>query len=104
MEGVPDDQGREARESAETERVVGLVMKAVGGDLRQVAEAMVGRRDDELLGAGEFDLREKMLKAAAHVLEAVVNDRKKGGTEVVARPVPAALATRGLSSGAAKPS
>jgi hypothetical protein len=93
MEGLRKGRGNEAEESSEVERVIAFVMKAIEGDVRRIAEAVVLKRDDELLGAGEFDLRDKMLRAACHVLEATINDRKKGGTKAAARSVPAAVQT-----------
>lgn len=99
MEGLRKGPVEEPEDDLETERVLGLVMKAVEGDLREMAKAIVSKRDNELLGPGEFDLRDRVLKAACHVLETVVNDRKKGATEAAARLVLAAEPTRGSSSG-----
>jgi hypothetical protein len=99
MEGLPDNRVTEAEDGAETERVLGLVMKAIEDDLRGVAKAIVSKHDDELLGLGEFDLRDRVLKAACHVLEAAINDRKKGATEAAARIVLGVAPTRGSSSG-----
>ncbi len=93
MEGLQEGQGNQAEESAEVERVIAFVMKAIEGDVRRIAEAAVLKRDDELLGPGEFDLRDKMLRAACHILEATINDRKKGGTKAAARSVPTAAET-----------
>jgi hypothetical protein len=99
MEGLQQDTGRDVEESAELDRVVGLVMSAIEADVREIARALVSRGDDELLGPGEFDLRDRVLKAASHILEATLNDRKKGGTEAAARVVLAVAATRGSSRG-----
>jgi hypothetical protein len=88
MEGLPDWHEDRAEESPEVERVIAFVMKAIEGDVRRMAEAIVLKRDDELLGRGEFELRDKVLRAACHILEATINDRKKGGTKAVARSVP----------------
>jgi hypothetical protein len=89
----------EAEQSTEVDRVVELVMKAIEGDVRRIAEAMVLKRDDQLLGPGEFDLRNKVLGMARHIVEATVNDRKKGGTKVPARSVRTAAKTPASSSG-----
>jgi len=99
MEGLPIHGVKEAGDDAETQRVLGLVMKAIEDDLRGVARAIVCKQDNELLGPGEFDLRDRVLKAAGHVLEAAINDRKKRATEAAARIVPGVAATRGSSSG-----
>ena len=89
----------ESDQSAEVERVVALVMKAIEGDVRRIAEAMVLKPDDQLLGPGEFDLRNKVLGMARHMIEATVNDRKKGGIKVPARSVRGAAKTPASSSG-----
>jgi len=99
MEGLRDNGASEVEQSAETERVVGLVMKAIEDDFREVAKAILSKRDHELLGPGEFDLRDRVFKAACHVLEAAINDRKKGGTEAAARLVLAAAPTPASSNG-----
>lgn len=64
-----------------------------------MAESLVVKRDDELLGRGEFELREKVLGMACHILEATINDRKKGGTKAAASPALTAAKTRGSSDG-----
>jgi hypothetical protein len=102
MEGLRNNECELAEESVETERVIGLVMKAIEDDVRQMAKAIVSRRDDELLGPGEFDLRDRVLKAACHILEAAINDRKKGGTKAAARIVQTVAKTRDSWSGEAR--
>ena len=89
----------EPDQSTEVERVIALVMKAIEGDVRRIAEAMVLKRDDQLLGPGEFDLRNKVLGMARHMVEATVNDRKKGGIKVPVRSVRSVAKTPASSSG-----
>jgi hypothetical protein len=104
MEGLDDVLRSEAGESAETDRVIGVVMKAIEEDVRRMARAIVSKRDDELLGPGEFDLRDRVLEAACHVLEAAINDRKKRAIEAAACVALGVAATRGSSSGGRKKS
>jgi hypothetical protein len=99
MEDVRTIEENQAEKSAEVERVIGLVMKAMEDDVRRMAEAFVLKRDEELLGRGEFELRDRMLQAASHILEATIDDRKKGGTKVAARPAPAVGKTLALWDG-----
>ena len=89
----------EAEQSTEVDRIVELVVNAIKGDVRRIAEAIVTKHDDELLGPGEFDLRTKVLGMARHIVEATVNDRKKGGVKVPARSVRTAAKTPASSSG-----
>lgn len=99
MEDLQASLACETDQSTEVERVIALVMKAIEGDVRRMAESVVLKRDDELLGPGEFELREKVLGMACHILEATINDRKKGGTKAAASSAPTAAKTRGSSGG-----
>jgi hypothetical protein len=102
MEDLQTAAAFEADSSTEVDRVIAVVMKAIEDDVRRIAEALVLKRDDQLLGPGEFDLRQKVLGMACHMLEATVNDRKKGGIKVPARSVRAAVKTPASSSNAAR--
>jgi hypothetical protein len=99
MEDLQAAAACEPDQSAEVERVIALVMKAIEGDVRRIAKAMVLKGDDQLLGPGEFDLRNKVLGMARHMVEATVNDRKKGGIKVPARSARTAAKTLASSSG-----
>jgi len=59
MEGLQNNGGNEAEDSAETKCVVGLVMIGIEDDFREVAKAILSKRDHELLGPSEFDLRDR---------------------------------------------
>ena len=100
MEGLRsstvEDQGRQA----EVQRVKELMVQAMAGDLQQIAELFVSKKDRELFGPTEFQLRDLVLRAGARALEAVVEDRKKGGTKAAARSVPTVAGMPGLSVGA----
>ena len=102
MEDLQTAAAFEADSSTEVDRVIAVVIKAIEGDVRRIAEALVLKRDDQLLGPGEFDLRNKVLGMASRLLEATVNDRKKGGTKAPARSVPTAAKTPASSSGGAR--
>jgi hypothetical protein len=77
MEDLQTATACNAEPSTEVDRVIAVVMKAIEGDVRRIAGALVLKRDDQLLGPGEFDFRQKVLGMACHMLEATVNDRKK---------------------------
>lgn len=99
MDDLQTLRARETDQSTEVDRIVELVMKAIAGDVRRFAEALVTKRDDELLGPGEFDLRNRVLGMARHMIEEAVNDRKKGGIKVPARSARTAVKTPASSSG-----
>ena len=86
--------GRTPEELAEVQRIHDVLLKAMGQEIWQIAELMVGKRDDQLFGETEFTLREKVLRMGAQALQATVDDRKKGGIKVAASSAPIAARTR----------
>jgi len=95
---------RTPEELAEVQRVHDVLSKAMDREIWQIAELMVGKRDDQLLGETEFTLRDKVLRMGTQALEATVNDRKKRGTKAAALSVQIAAKTRVLSAGGRGPS
>lgn len=91
--------GRRPEELAEVQRIHDLLLKAMDREIWQIAELMVGKRDDQLFGKTEFTLREKVLQMGAQALQATVNDRKKRGIKAAASPAPIAARTRVSSAG-----
>ena len=53
---------RTPEELAEVQRVHDVLSKAMDRELWQIAELMVGKRDDQLFGETEFALRDKVLR------------------------------------------
>ena len=102
MDDLRTNAACEAEQSTEVDRIVELVVNAIEGDVRKMAESIVTKRDDQLLGPGEFDLRNKVLGMARHMIEATVNDRKKGGIKVPAPSVRTAAKTPASSGNAAR--
>jgi hypothetical protein len=90
---------RTPEELAEVQRVHDVLSKAMDREIWQIAELMVGKRDDQLFGETEFALRDKVLRMGARALEATVNDRKKGGTRAAALSAQTAAKTRVSSAG-----
>jgi hypothetical protein len=76
---------RTSEEFAEVQRVHDVLSKAMDREIWQIAELMVGKRDDQLFGETEFTLRDKVLRMGAMALEATVEDRKKRGTKAAGR-------------------
>jgi hypothetical protein len=103
MEGLQTSDHVSCEERAEVERVKGLVMKAIEGDVYKIARLMASKSDKELLGKTEFDLRDLVHRLGSHALEATVNDRKKGGTRGAALPAQIATAPPVLSNGGRRP-
>ena len=95
---------RTPEELAEVQRVHDVLSKAMDREIWQIAELMVGKRDDQLFGETEFALRDKVLRMGTQALQATVNDRKKGGTWAAARSAQTAAETRVSSAGGRGPS
>ena len=96
--------GRTPEELAEVQRVHDVLSKAMDREIWQIAQLMVGKRDDQLFGETEFALRDKALRMGSQALEATVNDRKKGGTKAAASSAQIAAKTRVSSAGGRGPS
>ena len=46
-----------------------------------MARLLVSKQDHELLGATEFEIRDRVHKLGAHAIESALKERKKGGTK-----------------------
>jgi hypothetical protein len=47
----------------------------------QMARLLVSKPDEQLLGATEFEIRDRVHKLGAHAIEAALGERKKRGTK-----------------------
>lgn len=69
-----------ADQEAEAERIYGLIKSKVDGQLREMARLMASKKTSEMLGPGEFQLRDRLNEVGVGVMEAALNERaKKGG-------------------------
>ena len=71
-----------AEQEAEAQRLAILIGKRVQEDALQMMRIMCSKPDSQLLGATEFLIRDRAHQLAAHAIETVLNERKKGGTKV----------------------
>lgn len=99
MDGTRASEELTPEASAEVQRVYGLLREATDAEHWRLAELMVSKKDGELFGRTEFQIRDHLLRMGALALEATVNDRKKGGTKVAASPVPTAARTPSSKGG-----
>lgn len=67
-------------EEAAAERIYESIKAQADQQLRAMARMMAAKKPHELLGRGEFELRDMVLQLGANVLEAAVNEQaeKKG--------------------------
>jgi hypothetical protein len=89
-------------QQAESDRIFAALKSACDADLRALADLLAAQPDGRLLGATEFEVRDRVLPIAAKALQAALAGRKKGGT--TGRAAPARPAGRRPSSGAGSPS
>lgn len=71
-------------QEAEAQRLAVIVGKKAQEEALQMMRIMVSKPDRQLLGATEFEIRERAHQLAAHAIETALNERKKGGTEAPA--------------------
>jgi hypothetical protein len=81
MDGRNCPDGMTPEEFAEVQRVYEISRQAADEELWRMACLTVSKKDHELLGQTEFQMRDILLRIGASVLETGVNERrKKGGT------------------------
>jgi hypothetical protein len=71
-------------QDAEAERLFQTLRPILEAELRQMTRLLASKPDDKLLGKTEFEVRDRVHKIGAKVIEAALNERKKGGTKAPA--------------------
>lgn len=99
MEVARMAEGLTPEQLAEAERHFAVMKEAVEEDLWRIACLMAGKRDDELLGRAEFEVREHIQRIGAKAVQTALEGRKKGGTWVAAPSAGTAGATPASSPG-----
>jgi hypothetical protein len=67
-------------QEAEAQRLAALIARKAQEEALRIARLMVSKPDRELLGATEFEVRDRMHALGAYAIETAVNRRKKGAT------------------------
>ena len=75
----PDDI--DAEQEAEAQRLADIIAQKAKEEALAMARLLVSKPDHELLGATEFEIRDRVHKIGAHDIGTAVNQRKKGGTK-----------------------
>jgi len=68
-----------ADQEALAQRIYGQLHATMDQELLAMARLMASQPDHELLGRGEFELRDKLNEVGVKVLEAAANERVKKG-------------------------
>jgi hypothetical protein len=68
-----------ADQEGEAERIYELIKAQVDAQAWEMARLMASKKTSEILGAGEFQLRDRLNEVGVGVLEAALNERAKKG-------------------------
>lgn len=68
-------------QEAEARRLAETIAVKTKEELLQITRLLVGKRDDQLFGETEFQVRDLVHKIGARAIETAVNERKKGATK-----------------------
>lgn len=74
------DQPLTSEQEAEAQRLAALILEKAKDETLRIARLIVAKADHELLGATEFEVRDRVHRIGAFALETALNERKKGGT------------------------
>jgi hypothetical protein len=66
-------------QEAEAQRLAAVIGRKAQEEVLRMARILVSKPDAQLLGATEFEVRDRAHDLAAHAIETAVNQRKKGG-------------------------
>jgi hypothetical protein len=70
-----------AEQEAEAQRLADAIAVKTKQELLRITRLLVSKKDHELFGETEFEVRDLVHKIGARAIETAVNERKKGGTK-----------------------
>jgi hypothetical protein len=79
-----------SEQEAEAERILDCAMAQARVELKQAARLLASKKNSELFGETEFQLRDAVHRIGARALDTALQERKKRGTKDAASPVPPA--------------
>jgi hypothetical protein len=68
-------------QEAEAQRVADIIAQKAKEEALAMARLLVSKPDQDILGATEFEIRDRVHKLGAHAIETALNERKKRGTK-----------------------
>jgi len=83
---MPEPVLTPAQEAA-AQRLAAVILEKAREETLRIARLLVSKPDEQILGATEFEVRDRVHALGASAIEAALNERKKGATKV---PVPPA--------------
>ena len=91
-------------QEAEALRLADRIAQKAKEEALAMARFLVSKADHDVLGATEFEIRDRVHRVGAFAIEAALNERKKRATKVRAGAARTARSRRGLSSTDPRPS
>lgn len=70
-----------AEQEAEAQRIFQILKGTTDADLLALARLLASKKDRDLLGQTEFEVRDRVHQIGAKAIQTAVNERKKGATE-----------------------
>ena len=85
-----NDPSLTPEQESQAEAIYLRLKEAFDAEARRLARLMAAKEDRQLLGDAEFQVRDRVHALGARVLEAALDERKKGGTKAPAPSAPPA--------------
>ena len=73
-----------AEQEAEAQRIFQILKSTTDDDLLALARLLASKKDRDLLGQTEFEVRDRVHQIGAKAMETALEERKKGGTKAPA--------------------
>jgi predicted GNAT family N-acyltransferase len=73
-----------AEQEAEAQRIFQILKSTTNDDLLALARLLASKKDRDLLGQTEFEVRDRVHQIGAKAMETALHERKKGGTKAPA--------------------
>ena len=70
-----------AEQEQEAQRVGKILQEKMAGDILELARLLVSKKDSEIFGRTEFEVRDCVHQLGAKATQTVLDERKKGGTK-----------------------
>jgi hypothetical protein len=68
-------------QEAEAQRLAAIIGERAKQEALAMARLLVSKKDHEILGATEFEIRDRVHQLGADAIEAALRERKKGATK-----------------------
>lgn len=67
-------------QEAQAQRVAAIISHKLQEDVLQMTRLLMSKPDEELLGKTEYEIRDRVHRLGAQIVQSALQERKKGGT------------------------